>query len=313
MRSPPISRRSRCRCCRARRCCSMPIWSIWSPPAHPEAQVAIAGRAMLPRSLAAAIAEVGSAEACLALLGKSRRRYRAVLDRPHRRALRPSGGDPRDPAGARRSADGDPPGAAQQAVADARRLRRRAAMAGPGACANTRRARPARRRPSRSPPRRLTRRSAQLVQHLRESGQLTAGLILRALLSGNVVLFEEALAELSGVPLDRVTSYIHDRNISGFRALYRKAGLPDRRLSGVPRGDRGHARGRLRRRAGRGGAAQAAHGRARADALARPSAVGIWRRCWRCCGASRPRPRARKRACSATIWSPTIMRSTPAC
>jgi len=47
------------------------------------------------------------------------------------------------------------------------------------------------------------------------------------LLSGNIVLFEEALAELSGVPLDRVTSYIHDKNISGFRALYSKAGLPD--------------------------------------------------------------------------------------
>ena len=37
-----------------------------------------------------------------------------------------------------------------------------------------------------------------LIRHLRESGQLTAGLILRALLSGNVVLFEEALAELAG-------------------------------------------------------------------------------------------------------------------
>jgi len=66
-----------------------------------------------------------------------------------------------------------------------------------------------------------------LVVHLRESGQLTAGMILRALLSGNVVLFEEALAELSGLPIDRVTSYIHDRHISGFRALYRKAELPD--------------------------------------------------------------------------------------
>lgn len=66
-----------------------------------------------------------------------------------------------------------------------------------------------------------------LAQHLRESGQLTAGMILRALLSGNIVLFEEALAELSALPIDRVTSYIHDRNISGFRALYRKAGLPD--------------------------------------------------------------------------------------
>jgi uncharacterized protein (DUF2336 family) len=68
---------------------------------------------------------------------------------------------------------------------------------------------------------------AALMQHLRQSGQLTGGMILRALLCGNVVLFEEALAELSGVPLDRVTSYIHDKNISGFHALYRKAGLPD--------------------------------------------------------------------------------------
>ena len=67
----------------------------------------------------------------------------------------------------------------------------------------------------------------ELVQHLRKSGQLTAGMILRALLSGNVVLFEEALAELSDVPLDRAASYIHDRNISGLRALYAKAGLPD--------------------------------------------------------------------------------------
>ena len=66
-----------------------------------------------------------------------------------------------------------------------------------------------------------------LVQHLRQSGQLTAGMLLRALLSGNVVLFEEALAELSDMPIDRVTGYIHDKNISGFRALYHKAGLPD--------------------------------------------------------------------------------------
>jgi hypothetical protein len=52
-------------------------------------------------------------------------------------------------------------------------------------------------------------------------------MVLRALLSGDVVLLEEALAELSGVPLDRVTSYTHDQNISGFSALYSKAGLPD--------------------------------------------------------------------------------------
>src|SRR5690606_5932247 len=49
---------------------------------------------------------------------------------------------------------------------------------------------------------------AELMRHLRQSGQLTAGMILRALLSGNVVLFEEAIAELTGMPIDRVSAYI---------------------------------------------------------------------------------------------------------
>ena len=67
----------------------------------------------------------------------------------------------------------------------------------------------------------------ELVQHLRQSGQLTAGMILRALLSGNVVLFEEALAELSGLPLDRVTSYIHDKQYFRLpRALRARPGCP---------------------------------------------------------------------------------------
>ena len=65
-----------------------------------------------------------------------------------------------------------------------------------------------------------------LIRHLRESGQLTAGLVLRALLSGNIDLFEEALAELSGLPLARVSALVHDRRGAGFRALYDKAGLP---------------------------------------------------------------------------------------
>jgi uncharacterized protein (DUF2336 family) len=65
-----------------------------------------------------------------------------------------------------------------------------------------------------------------LIRHLRESGQLTAGLVLRALLSGNIELFEQALAELSDMPIARVSALIHDRRGSGFRALYDKAGLP---------------------------------------------------------------------------------------
>ena len=65
-----------------------------------------------------------------------------------------------------------------------------------------------------------------LIRHLCASTQLTAGLILRALLSGNVVLFEQALAELSGLPLGRVRGLVHDNGGAGFRAIYDRAGLP---------------------------------------------------------------------------------------
>lgn len=65
-----------------------------------------------------------------------------------------------------------------------------------------------------------------LIRHLRESGQLNAGLILRALLSGNVMLFEQSLAELSDLSPARVAGLVHDRRGAGFRALYDKAGLP---------------------------------------------------------------------------------------
>ena len=66
-----------------------------------------------------------------------------------------------------------------------------------------------------------------LVRHLRETSQLTAGLILRALLSGNLELFNAALAELSGLPPPRVAALLHDRNSAGLQALLRRAGLPE--------------------------------------------------------------------------------------
>jgi uncharacterized protein (DUF2336 family) len=66
-----------------------------------------------------------------------------------------------------------------------------------------------------------------LVWHLRETSQLTAGLILRALLSGNLELFEAALAELSELPLQRVSALLHDRAGASLHALLRRAGLPE--------------------------------------------------------------------------------------
>ena len=193
---------------------------------QPETQVIIAGRVMLTTPLAAAISEVGSAEACLTLLENPDAEIalfsidRIVERFGHLAAIREN-----------LVARDDLPTTKRQALLSklsqtlagfvaarhwlgpehaeyaAREALEKATLA---LAAET---------PYEEVP--------ELMQHLRQSGQLTAGMILRALLSGNIVLFEEALAELSGVPLDRVTSYIHDKNISGFRALYSKAGLPD--------------------------------------------------------------------------------------
>jgi uncharacterized protein (DUF2336 family) len=193
---------------------------------EPQTQVAIAGRALLSPPLAAAIAEVGSAEACLTLLENPDASMamfsvdRIVERFGHLAPIRQTLLD-RD----------DLPMATRQALLS--KLSRmlagfvtsrqwlgpeHAEYAAREACEKATVAMAAD-----TPYEEI----GALVTHLRQSGQLTAGMILRALLSGNVVLVEEALAELSGVPIDRVTSYIHDKNISGFRALYGKAGLPD--------------------------------------------------------------------------------------
>src|SRR5258708_10062191 len=65
-----------------------------------------------------------------------------------------------------------------------------------------------------------------LVRHLRATGQLTAGLILRALLSGNFELFDYALVELSGLPQARVSALVYDRGGASLNALLTRAGLP---------------------------------------------------------------------------------------
>jgi len=194
--------------------------------AQPSAQVAIASRAMLPRSVAAAIAEVGSAQACLALLENldadiAPFSIDRVIERfGHLAAIR-------EPLLTR----GDLPMATRQALL-AKLSQTLAGYVAGRHWLGTEHAEDAAREACEKATVALAADTpyeevGALVQHLRQSGQLTAGMILRALLSGNVVLFEEALAELSGLPLDRVTGYIHDRNISGFGALYSKAGLPD--------------------------------------------------------------------------------------
>ena len=65
-----------------------------------------------------------------------------------------------------------------------------------------------------------------LVRHLRASKQLTASLVLRALLSSNRSLFEAALAELSGLSYARVSGIVQNWRGAAFPALYLRAGLP---------------------------------------------------------------------------------------
>ena len=188
-------------------------------------QVAIASRSGLPRSVSAAIAEVGCAEACLVLLeNEDAETVPFSLDRiverfGHLAAIR-------DVLLARQ----DLPAPTRQALvvklsetlADfvtarewltedrARRITREACEKATVALV------------AESPANEVR----PVIRHLRESGQLTAGLLLRSLLSGHSEMFEGALAELASLPIARVIGIIHDRRGAGLRALYDKAGLP---------------------------------------------------------------------------------------
>jgi uncharacterized protein (DUF2336 family) len=190
-----------------------------------EKQAAIAGRAPLPCAVSAAIAEVACAEACLILIENSQAEVvpfsldRIVERFGHLAAIRDALLD-RD----------DLPLATRQTIvvklshALAAFVTQREWLAEDRALRITKEAcEKATVTLAASSPNSEMR---PLIRHLRDSGQLTAGLLLRALLCGNVTLFEDALAELADMPLTRVVGIVHDRRGTGFRALYEKAGLP---------------------------------------------------------------------------------------
>jgi uncharacterized protein (DUF2336 family) len=191
----------------------------------PAVQAAIATRAALPRSVGAAIAEVGTAESCLVLVENTDAALvplsadRIVERFGHLAAIREALLARRDLAVATRqilvaklseTLAGFVAGRAWLDLDHAQRVAREAcekatvAIAADGATSDVR----------------------PLIRHLRATGQLTAGLILRALLSGNVALFEEALAELADLPVARVSGLVHDGSTAGVRALFDRAGLP---------------------------------------------------------------------------------------
>jgi uncharacterized protein (DUF2336 family) len=188
-------------------------------------QAAIAARAPLPRAVAAAIAEIGSAEACLVAIENpyadvAPSSIARIIDRfGHLGAIRESLlARPDLPLAARQSLVRQLSGALADFVADRAWLARdRAEEVGREACEKATVAIAA------LHPDDDTR---ALIRHLRASGQLTAGLMLRALLSGNMAMFEDALAELTGLPLWRVQALVHDCGDAGFRAVFGKAGLP---------------------------------------------------------------------------------------
>jgi uncharacterized protein (DUF2336 family) len=188
-------------------------------------QVAVASRAAVPRSVAAAIAEVGTAESCLILVENFDADIapfsmdRIVERFGHLAAIRESLLARDDiPAATRQTLviklsetlAGFVTGRAWLDADHAHRVTREACEKATVTIAAD------------TPQTEL----GPLIRHLCASGQLTAGLILRALLSGNIVLFEEALAELADMPVARVSGLVHDRGTSGLRALFEKARLP---------------------------------------------------------------------------------------
>jgi uncharacterized protein (DUF2336 family) len=69
--------------------------------------------------------------------------------------------------------------------------------------------------------------TASLAAYLRVSDQLTAGLALRALLCGQTGLFEATLVELTGLSPRCVADLIKDPASKDFAAVYAEAGLPE--------------------------------------------------------------------------------------
>ena len=190
-----------------------------------DVQSAIARRETLPRSVAAAIAEVGSAEACLTLIENSGAEIAAFsLDRiverfGHLAAVRES-----------LLAWPELPAAIRQVLV----VKLCETLAGFVVARNWMEEGRAQRIAQEACEKATVILAAEsetgdvwpLIAHLRASGQLTAGLVLRSLLSGNLDFFEQALAELTGLPASRVSALLHDRRGAGFKPVFDRAEFP---------------------------------------------------------------------------------------
>ncbi len=195
------------------------------------AQSAIALRPSVPAPVAAALAEVGACEALISLalnpgaevLEFSLRRMierhghdadlrAALLARPNLSAALHSdlAGAAVKALSAQMAATGGLPPEKALSLTRAARERANVQIAAKNAC--------------------VAQGALNFVAHLRGSGQLTAGLLLRGLLCGNKHLLEAALCELTGLPMARVAGFVAESKGAGFAALYRKAHMPERLL-----------------------------------------------------------------------------------
>ena len=68
----------------------------------------------------------------------------------------------------------------------------------------------------------------RFIGQLNLHGRLTPALIMRALCLGYIEFVEHALAELSGLPHQRAWLMIHDGGPLGLKAVFERAGLPNR-------------------------------------------------------------------------------------
>ena len=193
----------------------------------PALQTAIAGRQPVSGAVAAALAEVGERRACLRLLGNAE----ATIARISFRRIAERFGDDaemREALLARRELPADVRQMIIRRLGDALGTmmvakswaeEERALTVTREACDRATVALAAETESDELP---------ELVEHLRITGQLTTGLLLRGVCAGNVALFETALAVLARTPVERVGSLVRAGRVSVLRAIYSKAGLPPR-------------------------------------------------------------------------------------
>jgi len=188
-------------------------------------QAAVARREFVPRELSAALAEVGSAEACRALLANGGAQVpRFSLDR----IIERHGGDPALRVLLLERTD-LPPDARQRVLTLLTESLHELTVAKgwlslPRADLVIREARQsatiaaAFEAPAEAMP--------ALIECLHRDGELTPAFMIRAAASGQALLFEAALARLAGMPQMRVRSLIAAGRPGGIGALLQRAGLP---------------------------------------------------------------------------------------